>query len=38
MKFRKSISLLVLCIAALSLIATTFGIFSKQGPGEFKFT
>ena len=38
MKFRKSISLLVLCIAALSLIATACGIFSKQGPGEFKFT
>ena len=38
MKFRKPISLLVLCIAALSLIATTCGIFSKQGPGEHYFT
>jgi len=38
MKFRKTISLLVFCIAALSLIATTCGIFSKQGPGEYEFT
>ena len=38
MKFRRSVSILVLCIAALSLIATTCGIFLKQGPGEFNFT
>ena len=38
MKFKKSISLLVLCTAALSLIATICGIFSKQGPGEYSFT
>ncbi|MGE5614549.1 MAG: hypothetical protein ACM3XR_09090 [Bacillota bacterium] len=38
MKFRKTISLLVLCIAVLSLIAAICGIFSKQGPGEYNFT
>lgn len=38
MKFKKSVSILVLCIAILSLIATICGIFSKQGPGEYNFT
>lgn len=38
MKFKRSISLLVLCIVALSLLAATCGIFTNQGPGEHKFT
>lgn len=38
MKFGKGISILVLLIAALALIATAFGIFSKEGPGQFYFT
>jgi hypothetical protein len=38
MKYRKSVSILVLCITFLALIATTCGIFSKQGPGEYTFT
>lgn len=37
MKYRKTILALVLCIAALSLIATTLGIFSNQGPGEHEY-
>lgn len=38
MKFKKSVSLLVLCISALSFIATACGIFTKHGPGEHEFT
>lgn len=38
MKHRKSISMLVLCIAVLALVATTCGIFSNQGPGGYEFT
>jgi hypothetical protein len=38
MNYKKSISILVLCIAVLSLVATTCGIFTNQGVGEYKFT
>ncbi len=38
MKFKKSISILGICIALLSLVATICGIFTKQGPGEHTFT
>lgn len=38
MKFKRSISILALCIGALALIAAACGVFSKQGPGEFEFT
>lgn len=38
MKYKSSISLLVLCIAALALVATVCGIFTNQGPGVHKFT
>ena len=36
MRFRKSIGILVICIVALSLVATLAGILSQHGPGEFE--
>jgi hypothetical protein len=36
MKYKKAVSLLVYSISILAIIATTVGIFSKSGPGEFK--
>ncbi|MGJ7921620.1 hypothetical protein [Neobacillus sp. LXY-4] len=38
MKFKKPISILVLCIIVLSLFASAYGLFSNQGPGEHTFT
>ena len=38
MKFRKSVSLLVLLIAVLSLAASVFGVFTNQGEGTHEFT
>ncbi|AGK54241.1 hypothetical protein [Bacillus sp. 1NLA3E] len=38
MKSKKTISILVLCIVALSIIASSYGAFSSQGPGEHEFT
>lgn len=38
MKFNKPITILVLCIAILSLVASAYGLFSNQGPGEHTFT
>lgn len=38
MKNTKSITLLVFLITVLSVVATSMGIFSSAGPGEFKFT
>lgn len=37
MKFNKIITLLVLCIIALSLVASVYGIFSNQGQGQYEF-
>ncbi|MEH7247252.1 hypothetical protein V7114_10775 [Neobacillus niacini] len=37
MKYKRTISLLVLVIALLSIIATTNAIFSNQGQGEFEY-
>lgn len=37
MKYKKSISILVLCIAVLAFIATICGIFTNQGSGEYEF-
>jgi len=37
MKFKKSISRLVLLIAILSLLASIYGIFSSQGKGVYDF-
>ena len=36
MKFKKTISLLTTCIIILSLLASTYGIFSNQGNGQYK--
>ncbi|OLS40526.1 hypothetical protein [Bacillus sp. MRMR6] len=38
MKFKKSISLLVVFISILSISAASIGIFSNQGQGEFEYT
>lgn len=38
MKFKKSITALVLLITIFSLLATICGIFSSQGPGQHEFT
>lgn len=38
MRHLKSIGILVLCIVVLSLIATTSGVFTQDGPGEYNFT
>ena len=37
MKFKKSISRLVLLIAILALIASAYGVFSSQGKGQYDF-
>lgn len=37
MKFRKTISLLVICIVVLSLAASFYGVFSNQGQGKYEF-
>ncbi len=37
MKNKKSISILVLLISFASLIAASFGIFSKEGPGNYEY-
>lgn len=37
MKFRKSVSILVLCIVVVSLAATLSGILSNYGPGEYEY-
>jgi hypothetical protein len=36
MKYKKAVSLLVYGISILAIIATTAGIFSKSGPGEYE--
>jgi hypothetical protein len=36
MRYKKAVSLLVYSISILAIIATTVGIFSKSGPGEFE--
>ncbi len=38
MKSKRTISILVLWIVALSIIAAAYGAFSNQGPGEHEFT
>ncbi|KJS85277.1 MAG: hypothetical protein JM58_08850 [Peptococcaceae bacterium BICA1-8] len=38
MKFQRIITLLILCIAVFSLVATTAGIFSNEGPGPYEHT
>lgn len=38
MKFKGTITALVLLIAALSLLACAYGVFSAQGPGQYEFT
>ena len=37
MKFKKSISRLVILIAVLSIAASVYGVFSSQGKGQFDF-
>ena len=37
MRFKKTVSLLVLCIIVLSLAASVYGVFSNQGPGQYEF-
>ncbi len=37
MKFKKTISLLVLCIIILSLAVSAYGVFSNQGQGKYQF-
>lgn len=37
MKFKKSISILVLCIVILSLVSCLTGLFSKGGTGEYEY-
>lgn len=37
MRFKKSISTLVICIIVLSFIASAYGIFSTGGPGQYDF-
>lgn len=38
MKFKNTISILVLSIMIFSLIASAYGVFSNEGPGEHEFT
>lgn len=38
MKYKKPLSILVLGIVVLSLVASAYGMFSNQGPGEHTFT
>ena len=37
MKFKKSISRLILLITIFSLVASIYGIFSSQGKGQYDF-
>ncbi len=37
MKYKKSITILVFLIAAIAVLTTSFGIFSKEGPGSFTY-
>ncbi len=37
MKYKKSITILVILIAAIAALTTPFGIFSKEGPGSFQY-
>lgn len=37
MKFKKTITILVFCIAVLSMVATASGIFLNSGPGNYEF-
>ena len=37
MKFKKSITIMVLCIVILSLVACLTGLFSKGGTGEYEY-
>ena len=36
-KYKRSISLLTIIIALLSLVASAYGIFSSGGPGGYEF-
>lgn len=38
MKFLKTINFFVYCIIILGIIATSAGIFSESGPGEYEYT
>lgn len=38
MKYKKPISMLVICIAIMSLLASAYGVFANEGPGEHTFT
>lgn len=38
MKNKKTVGLLVFIIVALSLLASAFGVFSSDGPGQYEFT
>lgn len=38
MKYKKTISLLVIIVAILSIFSTSFAIFSNQGQGEYEYT
>lgn len=37
MKQTKTITILVFCIAAISAVAATLGIFTGQGPGTYEY-
>jgi hypothetical protein len=37
MKYRKPITILVICIAIISFIAASCGIFTKAGPGPYEY-
>lgn len=38
MEFRRQVTFLSVCVAALAVVATLTGIFSSRGPGEYQFT
>jgi hypothetical protein len=38
MKYKKSICVLALIIALLTIVATSYAIFSDHGPGEHEYT
>ena len=37
MKYKNTVSLLVMCIILLSLTASVYGVFSNQGQGQYEF-
>lgn len=37
MKYKNSLTILVMLIAAIAALTTSFGIFSKAGPGSFQY-